>query len=97
MKFKIAVDNRVRLSCLTCCSRFSAPRNLCWRFKFEGIAMQQAGRLFCVIQQSKMRKSTSGIVLSRGDFGNATTLDGLILGTEPETGNEITTYQTIWR
>lgn len=59
--------------------------------------MQQAGRLFCVIQQSKMRKSTSGIVLSRGDFGNATTLDGLILGTEPETGNELTTYQTIWR
>ncbi|NSY41609.1 helix-turn-helix transcriptional regulator [Leisingera sp. ANG59] len=71
--------------------------NLPKRLKFEGIATQQAGRLFCVIQESKMRKSTSCIVLSLGDFDNATTLDGLILGTEPETGNEITTYQTIWR
>ncbi|WP_323782977.1 helix-turn-helix transcriptional regulator [Leisingera sp.] len=71
--------------------------NLPKRLKFEGIATQQAGRLFCVIQESKIRKSTSCIVLSLGDFDNSTTLAGLILGTEPETGNEITTYQTVWR
>lgn len=71
--------------------------NLPRRLRFEGIATQQAGRLFCVIQESKIRKSTSCIVLSLGDFDDATTLEGLILGAEPETGNDITTYRTVWR
>lgn len=79
-------------------ARYSQDQiNLPKRLKFEGIATQQAGRLFCVIQESKMRKSTSCIVLSLGDFEDATTLDGVILGTEPETGNDISIYQTVWR
>lgn len=71
--------------------------NLPRRLKFEGLAMQQAGKLFCLVQEVQKRRSTGFYVLSVGDFEAATTLDGMLTGTEPESGNAILSCPAVWR
>mgnify|MGYP001627821129 CR=1 FL=1 len=71
--------------------------NLPRRLKFEGLATLQGGKLFCFHQEAQMRRSTGCYVLSVGDFEAATTLDGVLTGTEPESGNAIISCPAVWR
>ncbi|WP_245514080.1 hypothetical protein [Antarcticimicrobium luteum] len=71
--------------------------NLPRRLTFEGTAFEQAGKLFCLMQERRRRRSASCIVLSLGDFDTPVFLDGIVTGTEPESGNEITSFRVIWR
>lgn len=71
--------------------------NLPRRLTFEGAAFEQAGKLFCLVRERRRRRAASCIVLSLGDFEAPALMDGVITGTEPESGNDITSFRVVWR
>lgn len=71
--------------------------NLPRRLTFEGTAFEQAGKLFCLVRERRRRRAGSCIVLSLGDFETPALMDGVITGTEPEGGNDITNFRVVWR
>ncbi len=70
--------------------------NLPKRLKYEGMAFVRTGKLFCLVQETRLRSSTLFIALSLGDFDQPQLLNGVTSGTEPEGGNQITSFKSVW-
>lgn len=71
--------------------------NLPDRLVYRGAGFVRAGKLFCFVQEQKLRRSTWFTVLSLGDFVMPGLLNGITTGTEPEGGNAVASFKTIWK
>ncbi|CUH64543.1 Helix-turn-helix domain protein [Thalassovita gelatinovora] len=77
--------------------RFPRPAlSLPSRLVSEGTGFVHMGKLYCLMQEVKFRRSTWFNVLNVGDSSNAPMLNGVATGSEPEGTSGIKSFPIVW-
>lgn len=67
------------------------------RLRYGGVGFVSANRLLVMQRERQVGKATSFAMLYLSEFDRSTYLPGVLLGVEPDAGNDIVAIRTLWQ